>query len=348
MDGESRRIYETVSGTRPQAEAVLRKRRGAIEAGQYVPRTKETVAEYIDRWFVIYARTNTTPRTQQGYDGYIRNHIKPYLGRIPLQALRTEHVQSLYSVMLERGLSAQTVKHCHRILTGALNQAVDWGNLSRNPAKSASPPPPGRARVEIWSTDTLQRFLDVAKDSSFLSTYRLAIYTAMRRSELCGLMWEDVDLDRAQLRVTRTLQRVTGAGLLEGAPKSEASRRTIHLGPDAIEVLRDTRARQAEAKMSMPAEFWKGRGHVFSGADGSPIDSNRVSRDFASIIRKAGLPSLMIQTGVHPRAMMEIMGHSSITTTMDTYGHLMKGVQAEAVVGIEEQLRGPSPSVGAP
>ena len=146
----------------------------------------------------------------------------------------------------------------------------------------------------------------------------------------------------------RTLQRVTGAGLLEGAPKSEASRRTIHLGPDAIEVLRDTRARQAEAKMSMPAEFWKGRGHVFSGADGSPIDSNRVSRDFASIIRKAGLPSLMIQTGVHPRAMMEIMGHSSITTTMDTYGHLMKGVQAEAVVGIEEQLRGPSPSVGAP
>ncbi|MDA0771012.1 MAG: site-specific integrase, partial [Chloroflexi bacterium] len=248
-------------------------------------------------------------------------------------------------------LSNRTVLNCHRVLNKALVLAVESNLLTQNPAKSAKPPRPKSRSMEIWEADTFKAFAVAAKDSPFLPMYRLAVLTGMRRSELCGLKWDMVDLDAGHLRVTRTLQPIDGQGLVEGQPKTDRSRRTISLGQSALEVLRGLRASQAEQRLAI-GEVWRGTGHVFTNGDGSPIRGERVSKSFAKSVKGSGLPhltfhglrhtaaSLMIAGGVHARTIADILGHSSITVTMDTYGHLMKGVQEDAINVLDGQLSG--------
>ncbi|MCH8865674.1 MAG: tyrosine-type recombinase/integrase [Proteobacteria bacterium] len=202
---------------------------------------------------------------------------------------------------------------------------------------------------EVLDADTFQAFLEVAKDSPFRDMYHLAALTGMRRSELCGLKWADVNLDNAELRIVRTLQRIDGQGLVEGQPKTQRSRRTLALGNSAVDLLLRVRAEQAEQRLKI-GELWQSRGFVFTKDDGAPISGERVSKDFAKIVRTNGLPhltlhglrhtaaSLLIAGGVHPRTIADILGHSSISITMDVYGHLINGVQREAISILDERL----------
>ncbi|MCH7653481.1 MAG: sigma-70 family RNA polymerase sigma factor, partial [Chloroflexi bacterium] len=274
-------------------------------------------------------------------------------GRIEktLQKLTGQHIQGLYAAMMNNGLSNRTVLHCHRVLKGALRRAVTWEVLTRNPADTVSPPRPQDKNLQTWDVDTFNAFLEAAKESPYLSMYKLAALTGMRRGELCGLKWDMVDLDAGHLRVTKTLQHIDGQGLVEGQPKTHRSRRTISLSAGAMDVLRGVRADQAEQRLSI-GEVWRGTGYVFVTPIGTPIGGERVSKDFARIVKGSGLPyltfhglrhtaaSLMIAGGVHARTIADILGHSSITITMDVYGHLLKGVQEEAVNILDGQLSG--------
>ncbi|MCH7625801.1 MAG: site-specific integrase [Chloroflexi bacterium] len=191
--------------------------------------------------------------------------------------------------------------------------------------------------------------MEAASASRFKDFYHLAALTGMRRSELCGLKWNDVDLDAGALRVVRTLQRIDGQGLVEGQPKTDRSRRSIGLSAGAVEVLRHIRATQAELRLAA-GELWQSRDFVFTNPDGSPISGERVSKDFAKIVRANDLPyltlhglrhtaaSLMIAGNVHARAIADILGHSSISITMDVYGHLLNDTQRDAVKVLDEQL----------
>ena len=149
-DGQRQRIYESVRGSRRDAERVMRERLGTVESGSFVEKSKETVAEFMRRWLETYAASNTTPRTQQGYRGTISRYIAPAIGGIPLQGLRPQHIQKMYADMLERGLSARTVLHTHRVLREALGHAMKWGILIRNPADATTPPRPQRQEIAMW------------------------------------------------------------------------------------------------------------------------------------------------------------------------------------------------------
>ncbi|MDA1229082.1 MAG: tyrosine-type recombinase/integrase, partial [Chloroflexi bacterium] len=350
-DGKRKQKTETVRGTKKQAGDRLRDRLAEIENGGYIAQNNQTVAQYFEHFMQTYVRTNLSPRTEQGYRYYIRRHIVPTLGGIRLQNLTGQNIQSLHAQMLEQGLSNRTVLNCHRVLNKALVLAVESNLLTQNPAKSAKPPRPKSRSMEIWEADTFKAFAVAAKDSPFLPMYRLAVLTGMRRSELCGLKWDMVDLDAGHLRVTRTLQPITGRGLVEGQPKTDRSRRTISLGAGALETLRELRVAQAEKRLAI-GSLWRGTGHVFANEDGSPISGDRLSKNFARIVKAAALPhlsfhglrhtaaSLMIADGTHGRTIADILGHSSITVTMDTYGHLMPGIQAAAINALDSQLSG--------
>lgn len=350
-------ISETIQGTKRGAERVLRERLAAIENGGYVPKQKETVAQFMTGWLETYAATNTSVRTQEGYRGNITRYIAPTIGTVELQKLTPRHIQGIYANMLERGLSARTVLHTHRVIREALSHAVRWGMLTRNVADAATPPRAQRKDIEMWGVDTVNQFLEAANQNRFHDLYHLAVLTGMRRSELCGLKWDIIDLVGGRLSVVGTLQRIPGKGLVEGQPKTGKSRRSIALSPAAVNLLHAIRGLQIEQRLAA-GDAWQNTGYVFTQADGTPVDPESVSKDFCAIVRKAGLPhltlhglrhahaTLLLTAGVHLKVVSERLGHSNIAITADTYSHVLPGIQEAAALALDESLaRGRRPDI---
>ena len=350
-DGGRKQVSETIRGTRKDAERVLRERIAATENGGYVPKLRETVAEYMKRWLDTYCATNTTPRTLQGYRGYVERYVHPSIGAVHVQALTGRDIQGLYSSMLDRGLSATTVVQMHRILREALSHAVKWGILTRNPADAATPPRKDRKQLDMWDMPTIRRFLHVCDRSRYASLYHFALLTGMRRSELTGLRWANVDLSVSRLSVVETLQRITGQGLVVGQPKTARSRRSVALSPEAVKVLESTRDYQTAQRLLL-GEAWTDTGYVFTRPDGRPVIPDELSQDFQTLVTKAGLPHLtlhglrhahatiLLTAGVHPKVVSERLGHSNIAVTMDTYSHVLPGLQEAAAHAVDRCLVG--------
>jgi len=348
-NGKRKQTNETVKGTKKEAERELRERLAAIENGGYVPKHKETVREFMQRWLETYAATNVTLRTLQGYRGYVDRYIDSTIGAVHLQTLTARHIQGVYAGMLERGLSNTTVVQLHRIVRQALAHAVKWGILTRNVTDATSPPSIQRKQIKMWDVDTIRRFLGLTKGARFGDLYHQAVFTGLRRSELCGLHWDDVDLIGGKLSVVSTLQRIRGHGLVEGQPKTQKSRRSIALSPQAVDVLHSIRGRQIEQQLEA-GPLWQNAGYVFTEPDGRPVIPDQVTQDFARTIRKAGLPhltfhglrhahaTLLLTAGVHPKVVSERLGHSNIAITMDIYSHVLPGLQEQAVLALDQRL----------
>ena len=350
--GWRKQVSETVRGTRKEAERVLRERLTQIETGILMTRSDETVAEFLGRWLDVYAATNTELRTQMGYRALIRLYIVPGIGRVKLQALRPGHIQSLYAGLLDKELSSRTVHHVHTLLKQTLSHAIKWGLLIWNPTDATDPPRPEEKELEMWDLPTIRTFLQSANVSRYGNLYQLVILTGIRRSELLGLRWDAIDLDNRRMMILRKLQRITGMGLVEGQPKTKKSRRSIALSPVAVSLLQAIKAKQNEWRLKAgPA--WQDAGYVFTQQDGTLIDPDRVSRDFARVVREAGLPhltvrglrhahaTLLLSSGVHPKIVSERLGHSTIAITMDIYSHVLPGLQERAALALDQTLAMP-------
>jgi integrase len=269
-----------VRGNKSAAEKLLRERLSAIENGHYVARDKETVADFLGRWLETYAATNTALRTREGYQGNITRYIAPAIGRVELQKLTPSQIQGMYAALLEkRGLSNRTVLHVHRVLSEALKHAVRWGVLLRNPADATTPPRAKQHDLEMWDAPTTHRFLEAIERHRFQDFYLLALLTGMRRSELCGLKWENVDLAAGRLSVVRTLQRIAGKGLVEGQPKTQKSRRSIALSPQTVKLLHAIRGKQLAQQLEA-GPIWQNTRYVLTQVDGRPMNPIKVTQEF--------------------------------------------------------------------
>jgi integrase len=314
------------------------------EAGQ------TTLAEYLGWWMENVVRGEVAHRTYHNYLSQIRNHIAPRIGKKKLKALKLEDAEGLYRFMVVSGLSPATVRYVHAILRRSLGQAVNRGLVPRNVAEGASLPRARRKEIEAFTPEEVRRFLRAAKHDRLEALYVLAITCGLRQGELLGLRWEDVDLVAGSLTVRRQVQRSRdGSGMISGPTKNKKCR-TIRLGRAAIEALKAHRKRQAEEVASAKGP-WRDPDLVFASTIGTPLDpSNLVDRSFKPLLKGAGLPSirfhdlrhacatLLVSEGVPIKVVQEVLGHSSVSVTMDVYSHVLPDMQEKAAAAMDDLL----------
>jgi len=354
--GKYKCLNQTVKGTREEAKAVRARLVDQIASGGFVPPNKMTLAEYLEIWLNEHARPNLAPRTAEGYQLIVRRHLIPALGRLTLSGLKAEHIQRYMSEKLSSGradgkggLSPRTVRHHYVTLHTALGHAVKMGLLARNAADAVSPPRYQRHQWQSLSEYGVSSVLEAARETRYYCLFYLALYTALRRSELLALRWCDVDLLLCRVHVTRSLHQMGGGEMVIRSPKSERSRRVVSLPPSAGEVLREHRAGQARQRANVGNRL-KEDDLVFSSPDGSPLRPDSVTHAWVKLVRRIGLDgtrlhdarhthaSLMLKQGVHPKIVQERLGHASIQLTLDTYSHVAPGLQEAAAAGFDSMI----------
>jgi integrase len=301
------------------------------------------VGDYLDRWLSDAVRGTVRESTYSRDKYLVTNHVKPSIGRLKLKNVNALHLQRLYRDRLDQGLSGSTVQKIHHVLHKALRQAVSWDLIPRNPADAVKAPTPSSKEMQPLDAEQARALLEAARGDRLEALYVLAVHTGMRRGELLGLKWGDVDLNSATVRVRRSLTRTdNGRRLALGDTKNKKSRRTVQLTPRAVEALKRHWARQAEEKLKV-GDLYGDQNLVFAGQGGGFINpSNLRQRSFRPLLERAGLPqitfhdlrhtcaSLLFQRNVHPKFVQELLGHASVAITLDTYSHMLPGMGSEA------------------
>ena len=355
-NGKRQQKTFTVRGTKKQAEAELSRRLAEIESGGFVDPGNIKVSEYLERW-LRHVEPKTSAKTHERYSEIVRLAITPALGTIKLAKLAPLHIQAFYGdalssghVKRKTGLSARTVLHYHRILFQSLKQAVRWRLLSNNPADAVEPPVPEQKEMTALDEDQTVTLIEKVKDHAFYIPVLLAVTTGMRRGEVLGLRWCDVDLDRATLSVTQTLEKTRDGGLRFKQPKTKKSRRTITLPSMTVDALRKHRANQAELYLGIGVG-WNEQGLVCTKLAGEPINPNTLTSGFANFVKRLDIPKVrfhdlrhthatqLLKEGIHPKVVQERLGHATIAVTLGLYSHVMPGMQEDAALRVDTALR---------
>jgi integrase len=321
--------WETVKHTKKEAERRRFELLHQLDNGIFIKPGKTTVAEYLERWLRDYAKPNISARSYERYTGIIEKYLIPEMGNIPLIQLKPEHIQRHYTNVRNQGLKPETIRFHHAVIHKALQTALKWGLLNRNPADGVDVPKNGHTEMQTWDDFEVRQFLDTAKDSIYYALFHMAIFTGMRRSELLGLKWGDVELQ--QIHVCRALHQLKDGTYIFTEPKSATSKRTIALSPSSIQAIR-----------TMLGETLGKDDLVFSTPQGAPLRPNTITRAWAILAAKAGIKpirlhdarhthaSLMLKQGIHPKIVQERLGHSTISMTLDIYSHVAPGLQEAA------------------
>ena len=344
-------VYKNVLG-KTQAE-VKEKLAKAIEKSKRVDivrAEKYTLGQWMEIWCEKYARIKVRPSFHATYRGYLDNHILPNIGNIPLNRLTTLDIQKFYKKLLEcgrvvraeskgqpRGLSAKTVRNLHQILSSALDLAVQQRLIPSNPAAGCALPRAERQEIRTLTTDQLNAFFREAKASGVLELYYLDLATGLRRGELLGLRWEDIDWQHRELHIRRQLARV-GGKVTEAPLKTKNAYHTLPLGEDTIGIL-------AQQKEKVGTSPW-----VFPGPAGGPLSPDSVLHMLHRVLERAGLPrlrfhdlrhtfaTLALQNGIDVKTVSGMLGHYSAGFTLDTYAHVTTPAQRQAAALMRDLL----------
>jgi len=349
-NGRRKQVEESVKGTRKTAERVLRERLSALDTGDFITKKKATVKQFLDRWLEEYVTTNLSEKTEQGYRQLINCYTGEFSNR-QVQSLTADHIQALYSKMRKRGLKPTTIRALHRVLHKALGTGVKWGILKQNVANATTPPKIIKKEMKVWDLESRTRFFKWIKEHKYSDLLSLGILTGARRGELCGLTWDNVDLNDNRISIVKTLSRITGKGLVARNPKTNRSRRSLALSPSAVKLLHEVRGKQI-AQQSILEDAWNSTGYVFTQVDGMPIDPDLVSRAFNKMVKESGVPHLTphglrhayasaaLEAGVDPKVVSQHLGHASVSTPYDIYAHVIPELETEAAKKIEARLLG--------
>jgi integrase len=370
-DGRRRQAKRRGFATKREASAELDRLRGQARTKSYTPPAKVTVRQYLDEWLASLPTSGLRPSTVDGYRRCCL-YVPPALGARRLDQLTTTDLDKWYSDLLasgrrqrEGGLSPRSVRYVHVVISKALSDAVDADRLSRNVALKAKPPRAKTTRApeqSWWSPSELARFLDATADEPLGALWRVAAMTGMRRGEVCGLRWSDVDLDTGKVEVRQQLNVVRSPGAPDGGlvfsprTKTDHGRRTIALDPGTVATLKRERTRQKENQLAVGAGWANTeRGLVFTEADGRPLDPESVAKTFVRRQgRLDGLPRArfhdlrhshvahLIAAGEIPLLIARRLGHASSSFTMDRYGHLFPDADSGAASAVAAMVDGSS------
>lgn len=341
--------------TRKEVQEKLASAQHERQQGTLITAPTQTVEQFLTHWLTVH-KTSVRARTYERYEGFVRLHVVPGIGRVQLQKLSAQHLQGLYAKKLEEKLSPTTVNSLHMMLHRALKDAVRWGLIARNVCDLVSPPRKAKYEFQPLTVEQVNRLLEVTRGHYMEALFKLALVTGMRRGELMGLKWQDIDFANGTLQVRRILTRVPtqlpGKGFVEAEPKTQKSRRNIVIAPLALEALKQHRIRQLEAKLKV-GPLWQDHDYVFCTSIGTHLNPTRdILDELKKLLQKAGLPdirfhdlrhsaaTLLLNAGVHPKVVQEILGHSNISMTMDVYSHVLPTMQREAMNKLNDTLQG--------
>ncbi len=353
--GKYESYYETFHENITEARKRLRQVLTELDKGILVKPTKETLANYLNNWLKDYAKPNCAPRTFESYDMIVKLHLIPALGSIPLLSLQPQHIQKYYAKALDSGrrdmrggLSALAVRKHHRVLFEALRYGVKHDIIARNVAEAVDPPRAQAKEMQIWNAHEIERFLEKAKSTPYYALFHLNLFSGLRRSEILGLKWADMDFMFGQLSVNRTLHQLKDGRYIFRPPKTAKSKRKVSLTPLSLEVMQEYYEEQKKLCDTLGIPFSDERLVFCHVEDGKPLRPNTITRAWVSIGEKAGLKhirlhdcrhthaSLLLKQGVHPKIVSERLGHSSVQITLDTYSHVTPGLQAAAAKSFDE------------
>jgi integrase len=346
-DGRKKFLY---ASSKREAREKLAAASQAQKQGLLATGPRQTVAQYLQTWLEDTVATTVRPKTYEGYEMNVRCRIIPVIGRIMLDALTPEHVQSIHAAILKKGLSKHSVVQAHTILHGALRQAVRWGLIVRNPCEAVTVPRPERREMTVLDEAGLRKLFEVTRDHPWHPLWVLLATSGLRIGEALGLTWKDIDLDAGQLVVRHALQRQRGHGLLLVEPKTRRSRRSVPLSEGTVDVLRQHRRRQAEAELNV-GPLWQKRDMVFCDAFGKPAHGSSLGEVLRDALTAADLPRMrihdlrhtaathLLSRGIHPKIVQELLGHSTIALTLDTYSHVSPTMTREAANAMESLFR---------
>ncbi len=356
QDGRRRRKTYT-GATQEEVSGKLLAARAAHASGLPVAPKQQTLKQFLDRWLVECVKPAVRPLTLQQYQQHVKLYLGPALGSHRLEKLAAVQVQAFLNAQLKRGLSPRTVQLSLVILRHALDTAVRWNLVARNVAKLVDAPRVQRPETRPFSPDEAREFVEAIKGKRWELVYLTALTTGLRVGEILALRWRDIDLDHRTLAVVQSVQRIRSDKEGESSKlqfvelKTSRSRRTISIPASLAGALKEHRARQLRARLAVGPK-WKDHDLMFSTFIGTPIEKGALHRDFKAILEKAELPkvrihdlrhstaSLLLAQGTHPRAIMELLGHSRIGVTMDTYAHVMPAMMADVADRMDAILRG--------
>lgn len=351
QEGGKRRQAKRSFRTKKEAQAALTELLAAHQSGTFVAPSRMPIRDFIEPWLAGLENQGRRPTTLLGYRKALEGYLLPRLGNVSLQELRASDLDSLYADLLRtggrrrQGLSMTTVHHLHAVVNKLLHDAERKGLVTRNVARLANAPSLTTARskgpeMRVWSPDELTQFLASIEGNRNEALFRLLAMTGMRRGEVVALRWSDVDLAGCRLTVNQAASVIGGEEFVD-VPKTRRSRRAIDLDPETVSLLRQHRARQRELFL-MVGVTATASDRVFTNEVGDPIRPSSIGQAFRRLVGATDLPvirlhdlrhthaSHLLMAGINVKVVSERLGHASVSFTLDTYGHVMPGQQAEA------------------
>jgi len=314
-----------------------------------IPATKERMefGSWLWTFLDLYKKPEIRPTTYELYAGILRLHLPEKLAHTPLEKLRSEDLQALYTSLGEKGYS-RTVQILHNLIHSALDQAVKLGYVPRNASEATTRPKGKKKEVQILTPQELKRFLEVAKKHRLFPAFYVLATTGLRRGELLGLKWQDIDWEHGTLTVQRNLVWVGREPALQ-EPKTKGSYRTIPLPESTLEVLKEWRKKWLEERVKLGPD-WPETDLVFPSEVHTAMHPRNFLRAFKGLLQEAGLPmvslhalrhsyaTLLLAEGENPRVVQEILGHSTVTTTLGIYSKVLPSLKQQAVKKVERIL----------
>lgn len=356
-----RRRQRSKGGYRTKRDALkaLNEAQSTVQRGIYVEPSKLSVKTFlVDHWLPAI-ESGLRKSTFQGYHSAICSHVIPRLGEMRLQALTSDGLNAFYATLLKEGrrdgkggLSPKTVHNVHVMLHKALHDAVRWNHLPRNVAEFSDPPrqtSSGKA-MRTWTPEELRNFLRFVENDPLFAAWVLSASTGMRRGEVLGLRWQDIDFDRRRLAICQTIISIDYRVEIS-EPKTARGRRSVALDSGTVTALRAHRASQNQEKLKL-GEVYQDLGLVFCRADGTPVHPDRFTQMFDKHVKDSGIPrirlhdlrhthaTLALAAGIHPKVVSERLGHSTVAFTMDVYSHAIPSMEAKAAETIANLVRG--------
>ena len=336
--------------TQKEALEKLRKAQQEDKQGILATGPKQALGEYITQWLEHVHKPTLRVSSYITYKSLIRTHIIPELGHIALQKLTPQRIQTFFSKLQEDGLAPRSIATIHAILHSSLDNAVRWNLISRNVASLVSPPKIARHEPTILNAEDTKRLLEYARGNRMYAIILIAVTTGLRRGEILALHWNDINLQDGTLYVHRTMNLFTGYGFVENDSKTKASRRKITLPKVVVEALIEHQSMQGHLRQKAGSK-WVERNVVFASTTGNYIQPNYVRKRFHQLIAEVGLPdmrfhdlrhsaaTILLVMGIHPKVVQELLGHSSIATTMNVYSHLLPSMQGDAMSMVNDVFK---------